>query len=37
MKLRGKCFLIDEEWCPVSGIRVLKEGTEFSPLGLGLS
>jgi hypothetical protein len=37
VKLRGKCFLFDEEWCPVIGIRVLKEGTEFSPVGLGLS
>ena len=33
VKLRGKRFLFDDEWCPVTGIRVLKEGTEFSTVG----
>ena len=33
VKLRGKRFLFDDEWCPVTGIRVLKEGTEFSSVG----
>ena len=30
VKLRGKRYLFDEDWTPETGIRLLKEGTEFS-------
>jgi hypothetical protein len=33
VKLRGKRYLFDEEWTPCTGIRLMKEGTEFSPVG----
>ena len=32
VKLRGKRFLFDDEWVPYTGIRLMKEGTEFTPV-----
>ena len=32
VKLRGKQYLFDEEWLPYTGIRLIKEGTEFLPV-----
>ena len=29
VKLRGKRYLFDDEWVPYTGIRLLKEGTDF--------
>ena len=33
VKLRGKRYLFDEEWVPYTGIRLLKENTEFPAIG----
>jgi hypothetical protein len=32
-KFRGKQFVYDAEWVPSSGIRILKEGVGFEPVG----
>ena len=33
VKLRGKRYLFDDEWVPYTGIRLLKDDTEFPPIG----
>ena len=33
VKLRGKRYLYEEEWVPSTGIRLLREGTQFNAIG----